>query len=208
MTMEFTRPRASSIWITLGRMIGGGLLGAAMCWLYFTYARELRWSDIVALGIALMCMIGAVRLFGDSFNRRQLGKMMSVEGEASDQEAQQVRLQALIMGVLGVSLFWPPLATLNGAPAPAWTYAVVVASLIANVWFTWRVYQRGDEYARQRMLDVTFRASLAGQALLIAYAGAERLGLVAPATAWEVLVAITAVSIVAPLFGGSAKAKI
>lgn len=201
MTLELTRPRASSVWITLARMLGGGIIGGASAWAYLTYARELHWADIIALTLAMICSIGAVRLFGDSFNRRTLAQMMSVEGESSEAEAKQARMQAVMMGVLGLGLMWPPLATLGGTPAPLWSYLVVAIPLIANVWFTWQVYTRSDEYARHRMLDLTFRASLIGQAALIAYAGGERLGLLAPLTAWEVMVVLTAVSIAAPLLG-------
>lgn len=206
MSMEITRPR-SPLWKTLLRMIGGMVIGAAAVWFYFSFARELRWSDLLALTIALVCGIGAVRLFLDSFNRRALGAMMEVEGESSDEETTQARGHAAMMAVLGVMLMWPPLATLSGAPAPLWTYAIVAASLIANLWFTFRVFEGGDEYARQRILQATWRASLAGQTLLIAYAGAERLGLVPPLTAWDVLVVFTAVSMLAPLFGAGAKPK-
>lgn len=202
MSMEITRPR-SPLWASLLRMLVGAAIGAAAVWLYFSFARDLRWSDMIALMLALVCGIGAVRLFLDSLNRRALGRMLQVEGESSDEETAQARWHAAMMGVLGLMLIWPPVATLAGAPAPLWTYLVVAAALIANLWFTWRVFEGSDEYARQRMLEATWRASLAGQALLIAYAGAERLGLVPALTAWDVLVVFTAVSMLTPLFGSS-----
>lgn len=202
MSMDFTRPRASSIWITLGRMLGGAIVGAAAAWGYVTYAQELRLADIVALALALVCMIGAVRLWGDSFNRAALAKMISVEGETTDEETQSIRLQAVIAAALGVSLIWPPLATLSGVPAPLWTYLIVAAALIANVWFTFKIMGR-DEYVRHRLMEATFRASMVGQLVLMAYAGAERLGLVPAVTAWDVLIMFTAVSIVTPLFGAA-----
>lgn len=204
MSMEITRPR-SPLYLTLLRMIAGAAIGAVVAWGYFSFARELRWSDILALVLAMVCVIGGVRLFLDSLNRRALGRMLEVEGESSPEETTQARWHAAMMGVLGLMLIWPPLATLSGAPAPLWTYIVVAASLIANLWFTWRVFEGSDEYARQRMLQATWRASLAGQALLIAYAGAERLGLVPPLTAWDVLVVFTAISMLTPLFGGAQK---
>lgn len=204
MSMEITRPR-SPLWVSLLRMMVGAVIGGAAVWLYFSFARDLRWSDMVALTIAVVCLIGAVRLFLDSLNRRALGRMLQVEGESSAEETAQARWHAAMMGVLGVMFVWPPLATLTGAPAPLWSYAVIAAALIANLWFTFRVFDGSDEYARQRMLQATWRASLAGQALLIAYAGAERLGLVPPLTAWDVLVVLTAVSMLTPLFGGAQK---
>ncbi len=200
MTMDFVRPRASSPLVTIARMLGGAAIGGAAAWGYITHATELRVADVVALVLALVCMIGAVRLWGDSFNRAALAKMISVEGETSDEETHSIRLQAAMMALLGIGLIWPPLATFAGFPAPWWAYAVVIVSLAANMWFTIRIMGRSDEYVRHRLMEMTFRASMVGQVLLIAYAGAERLGLAPAATAWDVLVMFTTVSLLTPLF--------
>jgi hypothetical protein len=193
---------ASLLRLAIGMIVGGGAM-----WFYWQNAHTLRWADGVALALALICILAALRLTAESFNPAVLAKRMDVEGETTPHEAREVRLQALMMGLLGVVIFYPPLATLNGWPAPVWTYLVIAAFVAVKLWYNWRMFKKGDEFFRARVRDGAFVTYLVGQTALLAYAGGERLGLLTPLTAWDIFVVFTALTILTPLFTMRAKTR-
>ncbi len=143
-----------------------------------------------------MCGAGAARLLAESFDPAALGKRMGVEGAGAAKETGQVRLQAMLMAVLGLTLAWPPLATLAGYPTPTWSYAVIGALVAIRLAYTHYMFQRGDAFLRQRVRNGAWaRAYFIGQTGLLAYAGGERLGLIPPITAWDVLTLTMALSV-------------
>ncbi|MBL8542723.1 MAG: hypothetical protein JNJ63_02850 [Hyphomonadaceae bacterium] len=195
-----TTPTPRMKWAALAVEIAlGGVLGAVLTNAYLSNAAEVRWADGVALIIAMVCIIGSVRLFTESFNAAAVARRLGVEGEATSKEQRDQRVQALAGAAFGVAFFWPPLATLHGGPAPAISYVVIAAFLVLQVWSIWRGEQSTDEYARAHVRRLSWGAFLIGQTALLAYAAAERMGLVPPLTAWEILVLFTALSIIAPL---------
>lgn len=196
----------------LMRMLIGALIGAAACYLYFSYMREFRWADGVALGLAIVCFIAAVRIFLHARDKKLMGQLMrevsQIEGDSTPREMSQARLQALVLAALGVSLLWPPLATAQNWPAPWWSYSVIVATLAVKLWYTAHVFRVADEFTRQQIRDAAWRASFVSQTLLLAYAGAERLGLVQPVNAWDILVVMTGISILVPAFNPRRKVEV
>lgn len=199
MSIEVTRP-ARPVWQTLVQLVVGGAVGAAAAWTYAENANVMRWADMVALSLALICLIAATRLFLNSFNRRSLGQLMAVEGDSTSKEATQARFQAVLLVCLGLTLFWPPLATMRGWPAPVWAYGVIAAFVVLRLWYTNHAFKTGDEFMRQRVRDASWRSYFIGQTLLLAYAGGERLGLFPPMNAWDVLVVMVAIGVVVPAF--------
>lgn len=206
MSMQAETPRVTGLVPAVRTVIFFALLGAA-AWLAIYGTRLGRWSDAVALVVALMCAAGAARLLAESFDPVALGKRMGVEGASTAKEAAQVRLQALLMLVLGLTLAWPPLATLSGYPAPIWSYAVIAAFVVIRLLYTHYMFQRGDEFLRQRVRNGAWRAYFIGQTGLLAYAGGERLGLIPALTAWDVLTLTMALSIVVSAFGPMVRAR-
>lgn len=122
MSTQSDAPRETGIAPFVRAIVFVALVGAAIA-LALYGARFPRWSDLIAIVVALMCGAGAARLLAESFDPAALGKRMGVEGAGAAKEAGQVRLQAMLMAVLGLTLAWPPLATLAGYPAPTWSYA-------------------------------------------------------------------------------------
>ncbi|MFZ2030886.1 MAG: hypothetical protein WAU68_11295 [Vitreimonas sp.] len=204
MTQTANPPRinvgASLVRMTIGAALGGGAL-----YLYMTHAAEIRWADGVAIAVSLICFIAAVRLFGESLDPKKLAVRMEVEGETTPKEANSARVQAVLLIALGVSIVWPVIATLNGWPAPVWAYAVTAIFIVIRVGYTLVMWRTTDEFARQRTRQVAWWTYFVSQTALIAYAGAERLGLTPPLTAWDIMVLTTATSIAVAAFIGRAK---
>lgn len=198
-------PRRSDIGASLIRMIVGAALGGGALWLYVRNAEEIRWSDGVAIAVALICFIAAVRLFAESFSPKQLAKRLEVEDDTTPKEANAARLQAVLMLVLGVAMVWPVVATLRHWPAPLWAYAVIAIFLVIRIGYTLAMWTKTDEFVRQRTKNVTWWAYFWSQTGLIAYACAERLGLVSALTAWDIMVLITATSIATAAIAGRGK---
>jgi hypothetical protein len=206
MSVQSETPRENGIVPLVRAIMVVLLLGVAgLIAVYGT--RFPRWSDLIAIVVACMCAAGAARLMAESFDPVALGKRMCVEGPGTAKEAAQVRLQALLMFVLGLTLAWPPLATLAGYPAPIWSYAVIAAFVVIRLVYTHYMFERGDEFLRQRVRNSTWRSYFIGQTALLAYAGGERLGLVPPLTAWDVLTLTMALSIVVTAFGPMVRAR-
>lgn len=203
--MSTTAPQRPEIGQSLLRMVIGAALGGGALWLYWTYSHEIRWSDGVAIAVALICFIAAMRLFTESFNPKQLAKRLEVEDDTTPKEASAARLQAVLMLVLGVAMLWPVVATLQHWPAPLWAYAVIAIFIIIRIGYTLAMWTKADEFVRQRTKNVTWWTYFWSQTALIAYACAERLGLVSALTAWDIMVLITATSIATAAFVGRGK---
>ena len=199
-----TNPKPTLSLKTLVQMLVGAAVGGAAAWFYMENADVLRWADAIALGLALVCFIAALRIFLHARSSKLLGELMSqlsqLEGDSTTREMRQARLQALMLAALGVALVWPPIATMQHWPAPWWAYGVIAAIVAAKLWYTNYVFREGDEFTRQSIRDAAWRSYFITQTLLLAYAGAERLGLVAPVNAWDILVLMTGVSILMPAF--------
>ena len=206
MSVQSQTPRETPI-VPLVRAIMVVLLLGVAALIAIYGARFPRWSDLIAIVVGCVCAAGAARLMAESFDPVALGKRMCVEGPGTPKEAAQVRLQALLMLVLGLTLAWPPLATFTGYPAPMWSYAVIAAFVVIRLVYTHYMFQNGDEFLRQRVRNSTWRAYFIGQTALLAYAGGERLGLLAPLTAWDVLTLTMALSILVSAFGPMVRAK-
>jgi hypothetical protein len=201
------KPKRSN-WSVFVEVIVGLVLGAGLMWAYFSHAQVARWADAVALCVALICAIAATRIFIRSLDAKKLGELMAVEGASTPREASQARLQALVLALLGLVMVWPPLMTMSHWPAPLWSYAVIAAFLIVRLAYTNHVFQKGDEFVRQNIRVSAWRAFFLGQTLLIAYAGGERLGLWPQMNSWDVLVVMTALSILAPAFNVERRARV
>jgi hypothetical protein len=186
---------ASLIRLLIGMIVGGGAI-----WLYFTHVQEIRWADAVAIGVSLVCFLAAARLFGESFDANKLGRRMQVEGASTPKEITQARVQCLLWAALGVALIWPVIATANNWPAPAWMYAVTAAFLAIRIGYTMFASRHSDEFTRAYARNTIWWTYFVSQTALIAYACAERMGLVPPATAWDIMVLITLTSVLMPLF--------
>src|SRR5262249_13848134 len=104
------------------------------------------------------------------------------------------------MVALGIALVWPVIATMQGWPAPIWAYAVTAIFIVIRIVYTLWGWRRSDEFMRQRTKDGIFWTYFIGQTALLAYAGGERLGLVAPITAWDVVTLTVALSIAVAAF--------
>jgi hypothetical protein len=187
------------------RMLVGAALGGGALWLYWVNADQMRWSDGVAIAVALICFIAAARLFAESFNPKQLARRMEVEDETTPKEANAARLQAVLMAVLGVALIWPVIATLRGWPAPVWAYAVTAGFILIRIAYTMLMWRKTDEFVRQRTKNVAWWTYFVTQTALIAYACGERLGLVSALSAWDIMVLIQAASIATAAFVGRGK---
>jgi hypothetical protein len=198
-------PRPINVGASIVRMLVGAALGGGALWLYATHAQSFRWSDGIAISVALICFIAATRLMSESFDPNKLGARLEVEGASTPKEVNGARIQAILLVALGIAIVWPAIATMQGWPAPVWAYAVTAVFIVIRVAYTLIMWRKLDEFARQRTKNVTWWTYFISQTGLIAYAGAERLGLAPPVTAWDIMVLITATSIATSAFIGRSK---
>lgn len=180
---------------SIARMIIGAALAAGALWFYTANSQVIRWSDGIAIAVALVCFIAAVRLFGESFDAKKLGARLEVEGDSTPKEINSARVQSILLVALGVSFVWPVIATARNWPAPIWAYAVTAIFIVIRVSYTLVMWRKADEFTRARIMAVSWWTYFVTQTGLIAYAGAERLGLISPMNAWDIAVAITGISI-------------
>lgn len=188
------------------RMVIGAGLAAGALWFYTSNSQVVRWSDGVAITVALICFIAAVRLFGESFDAKKLGKRLEVEGESTPKEINAARVQCILLVALGVSIVWPVIATARSWPAPVWAYAVTAIFIVIRVSYTLLMWRKADEFTRARITAVAWWTYFITQTGLIAYAGAERLGLIHPMNAWDIAVATTGISIAVSAIVGRPRA--
>lgn len=146
---------------------------------------DVRWSDVLAAltGIALMIGAGAVMVI--SLNPRRLGRMYGMDEPASAEEGRQARFQAAVMGFSGLILLLPivfALAGLAGGVAMGLIVLLLVVHTVLNV----KVWRGVDELLRRTTLEAAAATFFLGQGLLFLWAAAERLGVLAPLTAWDI----------------------
>lgn len=189
------------------QVFGGMLAGAAASYLFLGHVENLRIADGVALIVALVCVIAALRLFAESFNPAKVGARLEVEGEGTPKEAAAVRVQALLLIVTALGLIWPPIGAVIGAPTPLWTYAIVAACALVSVGYTVRFFRVADEFQLERTKTAGWWTYFIGYMALLVYASAERLGLAPALTSWDVVVGLSALALLAPLFAGHGKPR-
>lgn len=171
-----------------------GVAGYGFGWLladhvpHSTFAGlDLRWSDYAALAVALMLIVGGVFSLVAARSGRALSAATRGQESASETEVRDMRLQSGVVLLSGFMLAVPPLAIASGNPAPVPTYAALMAVFILHSLMNLNLWRRGDEMIRRVILEAGAGAFWIGQAVLFAWAAAERLGLADPVTAWDIL---------------------
>lgn len=151
----------------------------------------LTWADgLLALcAVALITAAGA--LAATSFSAAALGRLLKSEGPATREEIGNVRLQAMVSALAGLLLLAPPVAASLGLDA-GWSYLALLAVLAWQSLINLRLYRDGDEMIRDLMVRSGAVCFWGLQGLLFVYAAAERLGLVAPLSAWSMLAVLFA----------------
>ena len=174
-----------------------GVLGYGVGWLLADYVPHttfeglgLRWSDYAALVVALMLIVGGVFSLIAARSGRALSAATHGQEPASKIEVRDMRAQSAVVLVSGLMLAAPPLAIASGNPAPASTYAALMAVFVLHSLMNLNLWRRGDEMIRRVILEAGAAAFWIGQAVLFAWAAAERLGLAPPITAWDILAAL------------------
>ncbi len=171
-----------------------GVLGYGVGWLLADYVPHatfeelgLRWSDYAALVVALMLIVGGVFSLVAARSGRALSAATRGHEPASEIEVRDMRLQSAVVILSGMMLAAPPLAIASGNLAPGPTYAALMAVFILHSLMNLNLWRRGDEMIRRVILEAGAVAFWIGQAVLFAWAAAERLGLAPPVTAWDIL---------------------
>jgi len=146
---------------------------------------DVRWSDAMAAltGIALIIGAGAVVVI--SLDPRRLGRMYGLDEPASAEEARQARLQAVVMGFSGLILVLPIVFTLAGL-AGGVAMGLIVLLFAVHTALNVRVWRGVDELLRRTTMEAAAVTFFGGQGLLFLWAAGERLGVLAPLTAWDV----------------------
>lgn len=146
---------------------------------------ELRWSDAMAALTGVALMVGAAAVILISFDLRRLAQMYGMEEPASAEEGRQARLQAAVMGFSGFILLLPMVFAVIGL-APAIALGLIVLLFAAHTALNLKVWGSVDELLRRATLEAATATFFLGQGLLFLWAAGERLGLLAPITAWDV----------------------
>ncbi|MFN4069317.1 MAG: hypothetical protein ACK4IW_07820 [Brevundimonas aurantiaca] len=146
---------------------------------------ELRWSDAMAALTGVALMVGAAAVILISFDLRRLAQMYGMEEPASAEEGRQARLQAAVMGFSGFILLLPMVFAVIGL-ASAIALGLIVLLFAAHTALNLKVWGSVDELLRRATLEAATATFFLGQGLLFLWAAGERLGLLAPITAWDV----------------------
>ncbi len=178
-----------------GFAVMGGIVGYGVGWFLVDYVElpaleGLRWSDALALIVALMLIAGGLSVLAASRNGRALAAATSAEAPAGPGEVRDMRLQAAVVTVSGLLLAAPVVATLSGNPAPTLTLVAIAVVFALHTAMNLSLWRRGDEMIRRVILESGALAFWIGQAVLFAWAAAERLGVAPPLTAWDILVVV------------------
>lgn len=152
---------------------------------------DVRWADLLAVCVAAVLVIASVFTALRSFNRAALGRMLKLEGPAGDDEARDVRIQALVIGLSGVIMLLPILFSALAIPA-AIALTAVLALLALHTALNVRLYRSVDEMFRRVVLEAGALTFWLGQGLLFLWAAAERLAVAPPITAWDIYVVMMA----------------
>ena len=178
-----------------GLAAAGGVAGYLIATVLMRYVElpspdVLRWSDAVALIVALMMFGGGVSVLVAARNGRALAAVTSPEGSAGPEELRDMRLQSVILVLSGLLLAAPVAATLAGNVAPVLTLIAIAGVFVLHTALNLSLWRRGDEMIRRVIIESGALAFWIGQAALFGWAVAERLGLAPDLTAWDVLVVL------------------
>lgn len=155
----------------------------------------LVWADgLIALS-AVGLIMASLGIAVASRKAEPLGRLLKSEGPATPDEIANVRIQAAVSFMAGILLIAPPIATVAGFDA-GWTYLALLVVLACQSLLNWRLFREGDEMIRDVMIRSGAVCFWGLQGLLFLYAAAERLGLVAPLTAWSMLAVLFAAYLV------------
>lgn len=145
------------------------------------------WSDFLAALSALLLIISGLYVAFVSLNPVRLGAVMKYDGLAKPAETRDARIQAAVALLGGVLLSLPILGDAVPDADPLVAYLVILLLMFVQSMLNWRLFRAGDELVRTVMLQAGALSFWILQGPLFLYAGAERLGLVAPLTAWDAL---------------------
>ena len=178
-----------------GFAVMGGLSGYGSAWLVIEYVGlpspdGVRWSDAVAMIVALMLAAGGLSVLAASRNGRALAAATSADGPAAPAEVRDMRLQGAVLVLSGLLLAAPMAAVLAGNPAPVLTLAAIAVVFALHTAMNLSLWRRGDEMIRRVILESGALAFWIGQAALFGWAVAERLGVAPTLTAWDILVVV------------------
>lgn len=178
-----------------GFAVMGGLFGYGSAWLVIEYVGlpspdGVRWSDAVAMIVALMLAAGGLSVLAASRNGRALAAATSADGPAAPAEVRDMRLQGAVLVLSGLLLAAPMAAVLVGNPAPVLTLAAIAVVFALHTAMNLSLWRRGDEMIRRVILESGALAFWIGQAALFGWAVAERLGVAPTLTAWDILVVV------------------
>ena len=178
-----------------GLALAGGVFGYGSAWLVIEYVGlpspdGVRWSDAVAMIVALMLAAGGLAVLAASRNGRALAAATSADAPAAPGEVRDMRLQGAVLVLSGLLLAAPMAAVLAGNPAPALTLAAIAVVFALHTAMNLSLWRRGDEMIRRVILESGALAFWIGQAALFGWAVAERLGVAPTLTAWDILVVV------------------
>ena len=178
-----------------GLAVAGAVVGYASASLVIEYAalpsiEGLRWSDAVALMVALMLAGGGVSVLVAARNGRALAAVTSADAPAGSTEVRDMRLQGAVLVLSGLLLAAPVAAVLAGNAAPVPTLVAMAVVFVLHSAMNLRLWRRGDEMIRRVILESGALAFWTGQVALFGWAAAERLGVAPGLTAWDILVVV------------------
>lgn len=157
-------------------------------------------TDVAAMAVSALLMLGGVMTFLPTLDRRSLARALEPEaGERAtltDAEVGQLSLQGAIMVAAGAMLAAPPMLSDRpelGNLALVGLGAILALHTLLNI-LAWRA---SDAFNRRVMIESAALSFWGLQAALVLWAGAERMGLAPPITAWNGLVIVMAVSLLA-----------
>jgi hypothetical protein len=173
---------------------GAGFLVGKQLWRLHLSLKTLTWFDLVALGLGVAFFGVALAIVFNSANRQRLARLL--EGEeatlpATADEVTTVRAQAITLGLAGLMLMLPVLASQQTAVNVRLFVMLVIFGLFtAQVLVNMCLWQLSDEFVRGMMLTIGAITFAIGQGCLFVYAAAERLGLVRAVSGWNTIVAL------------------
>ncbi|MFN3815675.1 hypothetical protein [Brevundimonas sp.] len=190
-----------------GFALMGGILGFGFASLMIEYVGlpspdDVRWSDAVAMIVALMLAAGGVSVLAASRNGRALAAATSADAPAGPTEVRDMRLQGAVLILSGLLLAAPLAAALAGNPAPVLTLIAIAVVFAGHTAMNLSLWRRGDEMVRRVILEAGGLAFWIGQAALFGWAVAERLGVAPALTAWDILVVVMGLYLVCSMTVG------
>jgi peptidoglycan/LPS O-acetylase OafA/YrhL len=193
-----TGPGRRKLWNALGMALLGAVVGAGTVVFFEERVPGIQWADVLAVAVALICLITAAILGVASLDPRSLASTLKVEGDSTPREVTGARVQAVMLALAGVLMIAPVLPDALGVHAPGLSFALVAALFVIQSAYNWTVWKKGDEMMRRVVTEAAALSFWLLQAGFFLYAAAERLGLVAPATAWRLVTVLMAVYLLSP----------